>query len=545
MAPMNCGLYVGGETLSLLALQPNKKGWMVQGGTSEFHTLGENDDLSPAIKALCKHIKVSKADVSAILPKQQAILRNVLLPSVDRDELTQMVRFEAERHIPFHAERHSTGFHVMRSMGVEGSEVLMSAVDSPIVQRLLDGAAAAGLTLKGGALSSVCLMNTLLYHRRDWIKGKTVAILSMGLDALDLVLVSDGRVIFARSVSMDLRSVLETWIGHTAAEPPRPDMQRLAVGARMIDCTNLEGNYSTSGGAPNKEVADIVRTWIDRLIQEMRRTYDFARREMKCPPVEAVALTGEGALLRNLAQYLYVNLNVEVQTLNPLEGLERPAGVKFPFDGFEFAIPFGGAISGQLDGAYRIDLTPTEHYRKLDRKRMAKHLIVTGVLAAVTLGLGVGEYLHHESVNQMYYTAYDQINKSMDAKVAQISEREKKLGIIKEFTDDPNSALKVLGTITDVDLIPNKVTITMLNYTKGNHKDKEGLVSIEGDAKTLLDVNELEQRLKVSNCFDAIDRPQSAPDPGMVNNQGMYMFKFDCALAGGKKNAETRGKSGQ
>lgn len=532
MAPVICGLYVGGETLSLLALQPQKKGFVVCGGAADFHTAGENDDLSPAIKALCRPLKLTRqAEVTAVLPKKQAILRNVLLPSTDKDELAQMARFEAERHIPFHAERHSTGYHVLRSMGVEGSEVLLGAVDSPIVQRQLDGIADAGLTPAGATLSSVCLLNSFMYHRRDYLKGKSVAILSLGLDALDLVFVSDGRLLFARSVGLDLRGVLENWLGHTPdASGPRPEMSKLALAARMIDCTNLDGNYG-AGGAPTAEAAGLIRTWIDRVIQEMRRTYDFARREMKCPPVEAVVLTGEGAVLRNLTQYLYVNMNVEVTAFNPIEGLARKQAAKFPFDGYEFAVPFGAAVAAELDGAYRMDLTPQEHYRKQAHKQMMKQLVGTSVLLVITLGLCVGAWLRHQAINQQLLETYAAINKRMDARVGTLRERSAKVAIINDFMKDPNSALNVADAVAETPALTNgRVALIALSYTKSG-QDERGQVELEADAKTMNDYLGFIQELMRTRRFAEVQRPQDA-SPGMINQQAMYTFKLECPLVG-------------
>lgn len=537
MASVICGLYTGGETISLLALQPSKKGWTVHGGASEFHALGENDDPSPLIKAMARPLKLGKAEATAVLPKKQGILRNVILPSTDAAELVQMARFEAERHIPFHAERHSTGYHVMRSLGLEGSEVLLGAVDSPIVQRQLDGLIAAGLTPKAATLSSVALMNTVLFSRREWLKGKTVAVLSLGLDSLDLVFVSDGRILFARSVSLDLRGVLEKWAGHASSPEtmgPRPDMSRLALAARMIDCTDLEGNYGGGGGgAESPEVAGLVRTWIDRVMQEMRRTYDFARREMKCPPVEAVALTGEGAILRNLAQYLYVNLNVEVQTVNPLDGLPRAKGVRFPFDGYEFAIAFGGAIAGQLEGAYRIDLTPHEHYRQLAKRRLIRQLITTGVMLTITLGLGIAALMRQQSIDRQTAEAYSKINEKLGPKVAMLRERETKLKIINMFINDDNSALNVLDAIARSRTIPQRVTLTMVGYTKSG-QDEHGMVELEGDGKTLPDINGFVGDLRTTGRFTDVQQPQD-PSPSQVNQQGMYSFRLECPLVGSGK----------
>jgi type IV pilus assembly protein PilM len=382
-----CGLYINGDALSMLSLRQTKKGWSISAGGVEPYAACETDDLGPFIKTLGKSLKIGKNHTALVLPKQQAILRNLQLPSTDREELAQMARFEAERHIPFHAERHSVGFHVMRSMGVEGSEVVLGAVDGPVVERALNGAVVAGLLPRGVELSSVALVNSLLFAQKEWVKSRTIALLAIGLDTLDLVLLTDGRLIFARSITLNLRGVLEACLGfHVTTQDgavARPEMAKLAVAARMIDCLNLEGSTAHGGSGFSRESMALAQEWSERLVQELRRTYDFARREMKCPPIDAIALTGEGAILHNLGQLLQTNLNMEVQLVNPVGALPGAAELKFPFAGLEHVIAFGGVLAIEQNlgvGLYRLDLTPMEFYRQLLRKRTIRRLIGTALL---------------------------------------------------------------------------------------------------------------------------------------------------------------------
>ena len=348
----------------------------------------------------------------------------------------------------------------------------------------------------------------------------------MGLDTLDLVLITDGRLLFARSVTLDLRSVLEAWIGFQAGNgnAARPEMAKLAMAARMIDCTNLEGHYSQPGASSTREEAELVRNWIDRLMQELRRTYDFARREMKCPPIDAVAITGEGAVLRNLGQYLYVNLNAEVQTLNPVGTLAEAETQKFPFDGLELVIPFGGAIAGELEGAYRLDLTPTEYYRQVGRKRTLRRLILTVVLLLVALGLGAAGYMRFGDIRQREVAAYEAENEKMKPEAAALQEMKAKLAIIQNFISDRHSALELLGSISGSNTIPDQVALTSIGYEKGK------VVSIEGEAKSIPDINSFIQDLRSSGHFASVAQ-QGDPNPSTgTGSQVYYTFKVECSL---------------
>ena len=520
-----CGIYIGAEALSLLVLKPAKKGWQVEAGGMELHGAGEEGDLGPAAKALAKSLKVSGGPISVSLPKQQAILRSILLPSVDRDELVQMARFEAERHIPFHAERHCTGYHIMRSLGVEGSEVVLAAADGPVVQRALAGVQSAGFTTRAIDLSSVALVNSFLYENQEGTKGKTVAVLVLGLDSLDLVLLSDGRLVFARSATMDLRGILEAYIGYLPGEgAARPEPAKLALAARMIDCQNLEGHYGSAGAVPEPANAALVRTWIDRVIQELRRTYDFARREMKCPPIEQVAITGEGALLRNLDQYLGINLDLAVRIINPVAALPGAAEHKFPFEGLEFVIPFGAAIGGSMEGAFKLDLTPAEHYRQRERRRILRQLVFTAVILLITLGLGAYTLMQRSEINRQRQQAYDVVNKTMKPYVTEVAEMRTKLKIITEFLNDENSALAVLNGIAGAKEIPAQVTLRSIEYTKGEE------AVIDGDARGIPDITDFIYDLNRSGKFTEVHR-RGDPTPNQLYGQAKYDFTLECIMA--------------
>lgn len=526
MAILQCGLQITSETISALALRPLKGGWAVAGGAmTQIST--EAAELAAPIRALARSIKASGAPFAIALPKQQGIMRNVTLPSTDPAELNQMARFEIERYIPFHAERHCSSYHIMRKMGVEGSEVVLAAIDGPVVQRAIDAALAADLNPCSATLSSVALCNSIVFSRRDWLQGKTVAVLSIGLDTLDLVLLTDGRILFARSVSIDLRSVLESRLGWDGADPKsRPDLSRLAHMARMTDC--MKAHMQTGEGENNEA---LLTGWLGRIIQEIRRTYDFARREMKCPPVEAVVITGEGALLGNIDEYFRSSIDAEVIVVNPIEGLDGADGHKFPFDGFEFAIAFGAAVAGALEGAYRIDLTPADHYKNEARKRTRRKLIATGTILAVTLILAGASWYRYGTIHRQLLDAYNGINEKMRPMATELNEKKDRLEIIKRYMNDPNNAITVLANIGKSNTMPtraNTASVRSVSYTMNES------IAINGQSKSPIDLNLFKNDLTISCPGTGWNVPSSTP----ISLWGFPVYEFNVngviAKQGGK-----------
>lgn len=520
MAILQCGLQITGETLSALALKQVKGTWTVAGGAmTQVST--DSTELAGPLKALARQIKAGPSPFAVALPKQQAIMRNVSLPSTEAAELVQMARFEIERHIPFHAERYASGYHVMRKMGVEGSEVLLAAIDGPIVQRAVDAFQEAGLNPRGMTLSSVALCNAALFSRRDWLLGKTVALLSIGLDTLDLVLLTDGRVLFARSVSIDLRSVLEAKLGWDGSDAKtRPELARLAHVARMTDCAKLQ---TQAAGATPEEDNSLLAGWLSRVIQEIRRTYDFARREMKCPPIEALLMTGEGALLNNIDEYFRAAIDAEVVLLNPIAALPGTADHKFPFEGYEFAVAFGAAIADSLEGAYRIDLTPTEYYRTQTRRRTKQKLMVTGTILLLTLILGGAKYYQFSTHRARALEEYTAMLARVKPTAGQLKEKKNKLDIIHRYLNDPNNAMVVLSSIGGSKSVHNTVSIRSIAYTMNDS------ITITGHAKTPPDLDAYTGDLKRSNHAEVWEL--QGREPTKVNGRDAYNFTLNGSIS--------------
>jgi type IV pilus assembly protein PilM len=511
-------LHLSNRALHGLVVRPAKGGWTVLAGASVALSGDEQQDLAPSFRALARQLRLpSRQPVALCLARQQAIIRCVQLPATDPAELAQMARFEAERHIPFNAERHCVGFHVMRSKGVEGSEVLLGAMDGPIVDSALAAIQGGGLRPGGISISSTCLVNVLLSQQApDRFAERVQAIVGIGLDSMDLVFVQQGRVCYARSVAMDLRGALEAVArGPHAAEAAAPpsDPAKLAMAACLIDCQRLDQ-------APG---AEALTRWIDRVGQEIQRTYDFARREMKCPPIQAIALTGEGAFLRGLDRLLAEGGDIEVTTLNPVTSLPGADALKLPFHGLELAMAYGALVGVEREGAYRVDLTPHSHYRAEARRGLTRQAIVAGVLLAASAGLATGAWMRHQDLNARALAAYQEINEKMKPEVAALQQMTAKRKIIETFISDPNAAMTVFDSIVKAPVIGINACLERVAFSKGDS------ITLAGKAKTIQDISDFVTYLNDTGHFQSVTRSNQIPT--VLEGRPVFSFSLECKLS--------------
>ncbi len=526
MTPPLTGILIGNEELQAATFRPARAGWRLLAYATLPLSAEEREAPGLALKNLLKRLRPASDRPALSLPKDQAALHYVTLPSREPEELAGMARFEAERHLPFNAERHVVAHQLRQDRGVEGSEVLLAAADGPVLERVIAATRAAGILHDGISVSSACLVNALRECLGDRALERTLALASIGLTGTELIFLHDGRLLFSRTIPHGLRGLIRDWSAAQGGAGAEPDRPRLAAAGRMIDMMDLDKQYGPEGGeaAGGRRAAQAVHAWAQRLILELRRSYDFARREMRCPEVQAVILTGEGAILRNLEQYLYVNLNLEVEVLNPAAVMKAGPLKSLPFGGLELATVFGAAIQRRLKGAYRLDLTPDGHYRAIERRRTIRRFATTGTLALIVGGLGVAALSEMRRQRAFLVAQYVEATEQMRPRVSRLREEEKKLTILRAFLDDPTSALATLDAVGGYPMMGRRVAVKSITYVKGEQID------IDGHAMQIPDLNDFAEYLRGTRLFSSVEIREQSLRRELTNRPEIYVFRLICAI---------------
>lgn len=531
MAKEICGVYIGADEVRVAALgHTSRDGWTFAGGGTASLSGPEVDNPAPALRSLLKREAITATDALLCIPKDKVSLHVVTLPATEPEELRQMVRFEAERNIPFNAERHSVGQRLMRQMGVEGAEILFVAADEPVVQRVLDAIEEAKLQPRGLSVSSVSLYNALLFANRDAAITKTVAIVSIGLTSVDYVFCTEGRILYARSVPGGLQDLVNAWSAEGRGPGFELDAARIATASRMINMLEPDGDASaeaTAAEAPagSARPGDPARAWGANLLRELRLSFDYARREQGCPAIETVALCGEGSVVRNLDRYLYVNLNLEIFALNPVATIDPEMAKTFPFGGGELILPFGAAVETELEDAFRLDLIPEAHYRKVERKSLFRQVALSVVLGLVMVGLGSASFLKHRDAQSQELADYTEANALLEPRVADIREAKQKLSILEGFLDDPANANSVMEMLAGYGKIPERISLLSVSFVKGKE------LMFRGHAREIFDITDFEQYLVGSRWFERVEIREQTPKRALRHRPEIYVFTIRAEIA--------------
>ncbi|MCX8037809.1 MAG: pilus assembly protein PilM [Candidatus Sumerlaeia bacterium] len=472
----------------------------------EFPAPPEGQIVPPAAKAAALRDALRShgwklRTMTLVLPKNVVTLRLVMLPSTHDDELAEMARFEAQKHIPFNVERHVISHAVLRKEGVEGSLVLIAAVDRAALEDPMAVCREARIELSAARVSSLALAEALLLDPPAGYAEQTYALVNLGWSTIDITIISNGIVRFTRSGTMGvsrIAPVLEEVLGSRAAltrerlgsldalspeaffeRKGRPRRRPVSTTYNVDDFLEEESEPaipSTTAAAgeqveevaaaPTGPAAEVVN-WLNRIVQEIQRTQAFAAREFDCPDVGAVYLAGLGSYIANMDKYLEQAMRCPVALIQIPATLDFATPKNRDLRGAwrEFAV-VGGAIAGTAMPP--VNLLPPEYTEGLARRKRRRSLAFSGILLLLLVMLS-GAFAARWANNQRRDLEYLQKrNKNLAPKVKELSDKQRRLDIVKDVVEDPRSAGAVLEAICKIDMVAKRIiALTEYHYIKG------------------------------------------------------------------------------
>lgn len=220
-------------------------------------------------------------------------------------------------------------------------EVALVAASAEDVRTAIEPLVDAGFAIDGVATPALAL-TSLARRRRGAIPGRAQAYLAVNADATGLAIVRDGLLVFAREIPWGYQSEPDG-----PGTPPDPD--ELAA----------------------------------RLASELRRSFLFFKQTFKTG-VDRVITCGDLPHLRSITAPLMTALELEVETLDSMEGIDVTV-LPAPVDEFRAQIAtLRLAWAVTADGAPPINLLPSDIIAERDRSTWQR-AIGAGVAAGVAV----------------------------------------------------------------------------------------------------------------------------------------------------------------
>lgn len=276
-----------------------------------------------AIKKLSSENKINTKEVYISVPASSVVIRYLKLPYMPENELREVIRFEAEEHIPFEVEQALIDFHITKDF-VEKEErmmeVLLVAAKREIINEYIHIFQKAGFDPLYINVDTFGIEDTWELGEQGSPTGeKVVALVDIGARTTNINIIEASASSFNRDIIVggnDFTDSVKDEFGISFADAENKKEEKGAI--------LLGEEYGTVTDDERGRISYCLESVASRLLDELDRsfTYYYTQLPSYKKNIDKIVLSGGSANLPNLAGFLSQGLGIDVILANPLANID-------------------------------------------------------------------------------------------------------------------------------------------------------------------------------------------------------------------------------
>jgi type IV pilus assembly protein PilM len=326
------GLDIGSSSIKAVELQRKGNSYQLvnlgfenlQADTVVDGQIMELNNVSDVITNIFTEHQIRTSRVAAGVSGHSVIVKNIVLPQMNEDELRESFSWHAEEHIPFDISDVNLDYHVTSSSS-DALNVLMAACKSDKIANVKQAIQLAGKHPVVIDVDTFALQNCyeLNYQPKT---GEVVALLNIGASTMNINILNGTRSVFARDASVggsQYTSLLQKELGLTFEQAEA-----------------VKRGYPLPQGIEPRPIQPIIETVSDILALEIRKTMDFYRAtaEEGEEAIQKILVAGGSSKLPGLPDYLSKRFEIPFEPFDPFRQIEVD-GRKFDPDYMKEIVP--------------------------------------------------------------------------------------------------------------------------------------------------------------------------------------------------------------
>ncbi len=374
------GLDIGSHAVKLVAMKPQRGDnpyVLTHFGVAELPSesivegaVVRPGDVAQVIRDLLNNNKIKGGRIATAVSGHAVIVRRVTMPLMDEAELRESIVWEAEEYIPFDVDDVNLDFAILdENEEANDMDVVLVAAKRDRIDEFMAVIEDAGRDPVIVDVDAFALQNAfeLNYPERQ---HEDIALLNMGASVINAAVLEEGRPVFWRDITLGVRQYVaalqrEFMLDYFDAEEvlrkagagggDENDQMDAELGGwkgdkdkdddyGYEDDTVAGGLEDTIEEAPtdgdddgdddavggirdasrDPRVQEVVGEVSERLITEIKKTFDFYHAQSMRERFDAIFLAGGGAHVADLTQRLEQRLGTPVELLDPLRRVSIP-----------------------------------------------------------------------------------------------------------------------------------------------------------------------------------------------------------------------------
>ncbi|HEX6559063.1 MAG TPA: type IV pilus assembly protein PilM [Longimicrobiales bacterium] len=304
---VSAGLDIGSGFIKLVVIDHSKaEPEIVQVATSPLvpDAIVEGEVMDPVlvaetVRAVVESAGLKKTDVVAAVGGHDVIVKPIPMDRMSETDAREVIRWEAEQHVPFDMENVRLDFQILDPQGTGPQmRVLLVAAKRELIENRLSLLSDAGITPAVIDVDAFALHNAFEQNYPDSQAG-LVALVNIGHETTNVNLLDNSVPILVRDIpfgSRRLREALQREKGFTA------DQAENAL-----------------QGKGREDIRSLLDERVDEVAVGVERAAAFITAQSGGDGVGRVFLSGGGAAIPGMVDALGKRLGVRTEAANPLQ----------------------------------------------------------------------------------------------------------------------------------------------------------------------------------------------------------------------------------
>jgi type IV pilus assembly protein PilM len=309
------GLDIGASSIKLVKLEDRAGTYALTSlGLRELPTdvivdeeIKDKDTLIFNLQSLVEQCDPRLKEVAISISGHGVITDKITMDQKSKQETEQAILFEAEQRSPFDVEDVTMDYHVVNvDEEIKKMDVLLVAARNEFLSSYVELVADAGLRPVVVDTDAFAILNAYgINYEID--PEKVTALMDIGFDTTSITFLKDGLFHSTRDLASGGRTIFNTI------------MKEFRINQELAQKT-IKGEMGTS--IDQDMLKATVVTASEELISGLEVAFSYFKSTAKVPQVDWIVLSGGGALIPFLPEFIQAKLNVPIEIANPLRNIE-------------------------------------------------------------------------------------------------------------------------------------------------------------------------------------------------------------------------------
>lgn len=349
------GIDIGHKLIKFVQVEKVGQGWKVTRqaaiptptDTVKDGVVVDVDVVGIAIKAAIRDFKISASTAVIGVSGASVIVRTIKMAKMTPQMLRKSIKYEAGHYVPSSIDDSYIEFEIIGEDEDGQMEVLIVAAPREVVESKRRAVERADLEVDIVDVEAFAIYRSLVETDDSSILNQmTVALVDIGAAATTVSVVSNGKFVMTRTIVAAGQVMTDALKSYFQLSDEQAE-----TGKSQLDFTPLVANPLTDN-PPLK----VVQTHVDDLAREIRRSLGYFQSQQaensKNNPVTHIVLTGGGAKLIGIGEYMANKLGAEVITTGIYDNPKVvPFGDLISEKGLEWSVATGLAMRAYMKAA--------------------------------------------------------------------------------------------------------------------------------------------------------------------------------------------------